>query len=352
MKILHIIDKLEVGGAERVLINQCNVLIENGKHVSVLCLLNESELDRELNQNIPIHYLRRSSKLNVTKLIRLYKILRNYDIIHVHSRHVLRYVGLILFLPRSLRSFKVIYQDHSLIPLTKVFKEQFYIHKLIKRIDALIVVTNAQRQFFPGGSQVFLLENIVRKPEFHWDLKSNVYKLVAVGNFRRIKNYSFLLDILQRLPSEYSCDIFTNTIDAVYFSENKDRIEDLQNQGKLKIIQGETEIQKRLINYSMAIHTSLSESGPLIAVESLSVGLPIIMYDTGAVVKHIKKICPELVKENTSCESWVDAIIQYHNDVKKMGVYSDALYQLYLKKYSEDKYYEKCQQIYHQTLNY
>ena len=100
MKVLHVIDKLDVGGAERVLVNMANMLFEKDVDVSVLCLLEESILDRELQKNIPIFYLRRKNKFSLLKIIELYNILRQFDIVHVHSRHILRYVGLLFFLPK------------------------------------------------------------------------------------------------------------------------------------------------------------------------------------------------------------------------------------------------------------
>ena len=351
MKILHIIDKLDVGGAERVLVNQCNLLAENGLKVNVLCLLEEAELDRDLNANISICYLRRIRKFSLSKIIRLFRILRNYDIVHIHSRHVLRYVGLVLFLPRPLRSYKVVYQDHSLLALKKTFKEKFYIDKMIRRVDASVIVSEEQRFFFPKAKRIFLLENIVRKTDEHVILKPERQKLVAVGNFRSIKNYALLLEIVQKLPFNYSCDIYSNNIETHYFSENKLVVDELINQGRLKIIQGEFNIQKQLINYTLAVHTALSESGPLIAVESLSVGLPIIMYNTGAVSKRIKKIIPELIKEDIICDNWVRSIIEYHSNFKKMNVFSNTLYQLYLETYSEENYSEKCLKIYRHIQN-
>jgi len=351
MKVLQIIDKLDVGGAERVLINLSNILFENNMDVSVLCLLNKSELDSELHSAIPIYYLGRKNKFNPFMINKLYHLLQKFDIVHIHSRHILRYVGLLLFLPKVYRSFRVVYHDHSLLELEANFKEKGYLLRLIRKVDATIVVSEEQKYFFPKGIPISLLENIVRSSKLRVDLQPNRKKLVAIGNFRRIKNYSFLFEILERLPPEYSCDIYVNSIEKSYFLENKNVIQMLVDENKLQIIQGELDIQSQLINYSLAIHPSLSESGPLAAVECLSVGLPILIYNTGAVAKRIIEKIPELVKNDNNCEHWVQSIVQYHKDFNTMNTYSSELYQLYLETYSEENYFKKCLKIYNRILS-
>lgn len=351
MRVLQIIDKLDVGGAERVLVNMTNILFEKNVDVSVLCLLEESDLDGELHKDVQIYYLRRKNKFSLLKIIELYKILSQFDIVHLHSRHILRYVGLLLYLPKSFRSFKIIYQDHSLLDLKTNLKEKHYLHSLINKVDATIIVAEEQKNFFPEGIPTFLLENTVRKFDSRNVLNVDSKKLVAIGNFRRIKNYYLLLEILQKLPEEYTCDIYVGNIDQEYYDENRKIVNKLIDEKRLTVIQGKLNIQSYLGKYSLAVHTSLSESGPLVAVECLSVGLPILMYNTGAVAKHIKKIIPELVRDEKNCKEWVCSILDYHSDIEKMKEYSTALYALYLETYSEDKYYQKCLEIYQNTMS-
>ncbi len=351
MKILQVIDKLDVGGAERVLVNLSNILFENNIDVSVLCLLDKSSLDKELHSDIPVYYLKRKNKFNFSKLIELYHILQKFDIVHIHSRHILRYVGILLFLPKILRSFNVVYHDHSLLNLKSGFKEKNYLLNLIKKVDATIVVSEEQKTFFPKKKSIFLVENIVRKTNARAILQNDRKKLVAIGNFRRIKNYSFLFEILQNLPTAYSCDIYANSIEDEYFLENKGVIEKLITEKRLNIIKDKINIQDQLINYSLAIHTSLSESGPLIAIECLSVGLPILMFNTGAVAKKILHKTPELIKQDINCESWVSSILQFHKNPKRMDRFSNELYQLYLDTYSEENYFNKCLKVYNHILN-
>ena len=352
MKVLQIIDKLDVGGAERVTVNMANIFFENSVDISVLCLLDKSLLDDELNPKIPILYLKRKNKFSVSKLAELFKILRKYDIIHIHSRHVLRYVGLLLFFPKLILPFKVVYQDHSLLQLSTSFKDKRFLMKLLRKVNAIIVVTEEQKDIFSTPTPIFVLENIVRKTTWEFSTDPERKKLVAIGNFLPIKNYSFMFEIFEKLPVEYSLDIYSNSIDKEYFEKNKPRFEKWIMDKRVQIITAECNLQKLLPNYSLALHTSLSETGPLVALECLSVGLPILMYGTGAVSKKIKQKIPELVKDNTEAQDWANTIISYHSNPEKMRNFSSILKGMYVDTYSEKKYYQQCIAIYRHILNF
>jgi len=351
MKVLQVIDKLDVGGAERVLVDLSNILDENKLDVTVLCLLNESVLDKKLNETINRIYLKRSNKFNILKLFKLYNVLKKYDIIHVHSRHILRYVGLIIFLPVYLRPFKIIFHDHSLLNVgNKSFGDKLLTF-LLKKIDGIIMVCDDQKNFYPDNSTVFLLENIVRDNKSADVSIEKSKRLVAIGNFRRIKNYELMLEILESLPVDYQLDIYVNGIDKKYCEENSLAIEKLVKNNQLNIIIGEVDLQAKLASYSLAIHTSLSESGPLVAIEYLSVGLPLIMYNTGAVAKKIKKKLPYLIKENTNKEEWIKTILKICSNYDIQQFYSKEVHTIFKEEYSEEKYNKTCQKIYQNIIS-
>ena len=113
MKVLQVIDQLKQGGTERVAVDLA-ILLSKTKDVEVsfYCLLDSSHLDKELiDSKIDVTYLKRKNKFNPIKLLKLWNDFNNYEIIHIHSRQVLRYVGLLFLIPFK-KSFKVIFHDH------------------------------------------------------------------------------------------------------------------------------------------------------------------------------------------------------------------------------------------------
>jgi len=71
MRILQIIDKLDIGGADWVFVDMCNILQENGQDVSAMLLLEDrGELFSQLK--VPIVAFSRKSKLNEPNKIENY----------------------------------------------------------------------------------------------------------------------------------------------------------------------------------------------------------------------------------------------------------------------------------------
>ena len=84
-------------------------LLETIKMVDLI-LVNDGELANSLDKNIPIIRLNRHNKYSLRTMHKCVKILRNYELIHVHMRHNYRYIQLIkrVFFVKT----KVILHDH------------------------------------------------------------------------------------------------------------------------------------------------------------------------------------------------------------------------------------------------
>jgi len=111
MKILHVIDELNVGGAEKIFVTICNILHKNHLDVSCLFLLKGGKLKHEINTSIPFFELNRNNKWDIGKLFDCGRILKNFDIIHCHFKHVYFYIQLVCKIFKL--NCKVIFHNHS-----------------------------------------------------------------------------------------------------------------------------------------------------------------------------------------------------------------------------------------------
>ena len=98
MRVLQIIDTLDIGGAERVFVDISNLLHQKKIDISVLTFVDGGELKSSLYKGIPHVKFKRTHKLNIYSAYQLSKIIKKYDILHVHMRHVYRYVKFICLL--------------------------------------------------------------------------------------------------------------------------------------------------------------------------------------------------------------------------------------------------------------
>jgi glycosyltransferase involved in cell wall biosynthesis len=102
-------------------------------------------------------------------------------------------------------------------------------------------------------------------------------------------------------------------------------------------------VAKELVNYDLALHTAISETGPLVALEYLASGLPFLMYKTGQVAKTINNELPDFLISDYDFVNWkkkIKFLIDYSD------TYSPIMQQIFKEQYSEKKYLSKCLKIY------
>lgn len=351
MKVVQVIDRLNVGGAERVLVDLCNLLFENQCDVTVVCLLKEGELDSHLNRGIPVVYLRRKNKFNPIYLIKLYRILIQFDIIHIHLRQVLRYVSLLFYSNRLHKKKVVIFHDHfGQINTEKEISSS--IKEALKRCSAYIGVSSQLTNWAEANkvnSVIIKLTNIVRVNENILKANRSLTKLdiVSVGNFRPQKNYEFLCHLIAHSSRDFTYTVYGKIVDVEYYYKIIALLNQLKIEDRVNIITDCNSVISELPKYHLGLHCAISETGPLVALEYLSVQLPFIAFNTGEVIEDISSYFPNFIQQDFNVEKWNEAI---NLIVKDREDYVAKLKSFFKENYSEDVFLTKCMSIYKQLL--
>ena len=91
--VLHIIDSLEPGGAERVAVMTANLFSKKGHKAGLMYFIHtkNSILDTVSN-DVQVYHFDRKGKFNIFRKQEFKKITKEYDLLHVHLKHNLRYV--------------------------------------------------------------------------------------------------------------------------------------------------------------------------------------------------------------------------------------------------------------------
>jgi glycosyltransferase involved in cell wall biosynthesis len=352
MKIVQVIDQLNVGGAERVLIDLSNLLDENGHDVTVLCLLDKAVIDSHLNKDIPIIYLKRKKKYNPLNLIRLYKILQQFDIVHIHLRQVLRYVSLLFYITQIDKKKVFIFHDHY----GRINEDRSISYSLktaLKHCKGYIGVSNQLKVWADSmklNLSTFKLSNIVRVSSEikKTDISEDEVKLVSVGNFRPQKNYEFLIELMKSSPINYKFTIYGQIVDEEYYEKILGLIKKNNCSNKISINTNCNFIQSKLSQYHIGVHCAASETGPLVAIEYMSQQLPFIAYDTGEVAIQVKELFPNFIQRNFDVNTWLHSI---ENILTSRDKYVIQLNDFYTNNYSEETFLNHCLSIYKTLLN-
>lgn len=334
MKILQVIDTLCVGGAERVFVDMCNILHENNHNVTALLLLTKNgELASQLQ--VPFIKLDRKNKWSICKMYRCYKIIKQYNIIHCHFRHVYKYISIVnlIFNCKS----KIILQDHyGSIDIDEEIP--FLLDSLLKP-SYYIGVSNTLRNWSIKNlkiaeGNVFLLPNIVRRKTYG-EANQNEVDFILVSNIKAIKNNLFAVELCQFLNKTLL--LVGQIQDKEYYSRIQPKLDD-----KISISTLILDSQEICRKAKFGLHTSKSESGPLVLIEYLAQGLPFLSYETGEVAAILKPHFPEYFIDNFVMQEWqnkLDKIIKLEVDYSKMN----TVFEHY---FGEVQYYKKLENIY------
>jgi glycosyltransferase involved in cell wall biosynthesis len=279
--LLHIIDTLNIGGAEKLLVGVINGLPAY-KHY-VVYLSGTAPLSRELNPGCTVINLKYRSRLDFFRCVfRLRKIIRQNSIEIVHSHLFLSTLIARLACPKECR---LINSLHSMPGRIRYKRSTF-----VKWADKL---THRKRHDIIGVSENVLLahDSMVGFKGRTWVLPnyvSDVYyretskqirpdgqlRLVAVGNLKEAKNYTYLLDAFRFLSSSIQLDIYG---DGELREELQHQID--EDNLPVRLCGARDDVHTLLPQYDAFIMSSIYEGHPLALLEAMASGLPVILSD-------------------------------------------------------------------------
>lgn len=339
MRVLHVIDRLNIGGAERLFVNITSLLKKRGIDTTALLFNAGYPLDEEMDPEVPLVILNRKNKYSLAKLWKVNKICRKYDLVVTHLRHVYAYIKQAKMLFGG--KYKLVIHDHSRIDpeaplrLRGMFKPKYYIG-----------VSSEQTAWAEGtleipGEKIYLLENMVEyvAEEKLRTVGSN--RMMMVANVRRVKNIEYgiaLADYMKR-----PLDIYGNLLEPDYYEMIKEKVADSKY---ATLIEGVNEITEVYDNYEVAVHCARSETGPLVLIEYLANGIPFVAYKTGSVADLVSEELPMLFIDNYDMTAWKQRI----EEVSSMEGLPARMKQAFKEHFSAKRYIDKCLDIYEKIL--
>lgn len=340
MKVLHIIDRLDVGGAERVFCELTDLLYKSRIDVSVLMFENQGSYYEKLNKDIPKVEYTRKGKFNFNSMSRLAAILKEYDIIHVHLRHVYKYVAFVKLFWRV--SNKIILHDHygkihadlSTPFLFRVLKPKYYIGVSEE------LTSWAIKKLKVDNKCVFLLRNIVVKNGCEETYRKE--GVVLVGNIKPVKNQLFAIEFIK--DKNLNLTIIGQIHDKNYHEKIVKKIKELNLTKKVHFIHNQIDVQEILPKFQLGLMTSFSESGPLVLIEYMAQNLPFISFKTGEVVNSIGNDISDFIISNFKLTEWNQALNKL---LEKNPKEFETLYEKY---FNPKKYVAECINIYQNIL--
>ena len=338
MKVLMIIDRMNIGGAEKVC-EDLVVLLKNRLDLQVL-LISPTEVDqaKRIDKNIHVNQLNRIRKFSIIKAVRCYRILRDFDVLHVHMRHTFRYISLInkIF---NLKKYIILHDHYGSIHVdqglpflfSKYFKPDFYIG-----------VSNeltywAHKTWLIPESMCKTMTNLPSLNLTRQNIHVSNNNFVIVGNFKGVKNQIFALELSKKLNMKI--DLIGKIQDKKYF----ENIVNVYPEGS-NYIHNINNVSEILEQYKFGLCCSLSESGPLVILEYFVNGLPFLAYKTGGISDILHKYIPQYFLDTLDLNEWVVRYKELNNNYSRIS--NEIIEEVLFKEFNRDGYLNELLSIY------
>jgi glycosyltransferase involved in cell wall biosynthesis len=324
VKIIHIITRSDLGGAQAVVINLANGMCVDHQ---VIVVAGEDgpmwdSLDKRIKQIKMECIVRQISPINdiraICQLIKLYKK-EKPDIIHLHSSKV-GIIGRLAF-PSS----KIIYSVHGFDSIRVAYRKFLIFEKILKnRCKAIVVASEYDKNNLMNEGikdHIHIVYNGIIPPVVSKDVVIDEIKncnkkiIMCIARISPQKRFESFIKMADLLPKY--C--------FVWIGADKDN-DNLP--GNLICMRGIQNAQKYIQLADIFVYPSNYEGIPIVIIDAISYGKPVISSDVGGIREIVINDKNGYVIENND-QTFVEKInyiLDNENIYKKFSDYSKHLF--------------------------
>lgn len=322
MKILHVINTLNTGGAERLLVDVSASMVENGYDVEVLVLNpKRTTLWKELeNKNVRIQTIRGLyNEYNPCHIFKLIPIIKKYDIVHVHLFPSQYWVALAsLFL---LRKTVLVTTEHSTgnsrarHKITSGIDRWIYTH-----YDGIFCISKGTEEFMStrvtDRSRLFVVTNGIDVARFASvkasrhallpEVPKEACLLMQVARFGEQKNQACVIRAMKLLPPGFHL-VFVGS--GIREEECRALAHQLDLDQHITFLGDRSDVPQLLSVADLVIMSSHWEGFGLSAAEAMASGKIVLASDVPGLSQVVAD--PDLRFEENNEQQLKDLILKY-----------------------------------------
>lgn len=290
MKVAFCLGSLNKGGAERVVCNLSNYLVDEGIEV-IIIVTKLSNIEYYLKDNIKVFSLDESKKNsgiigNIYRMNKISKIIKENNV-NVILGFLQEPIARLLFMKPFYKSMKKI---PLIISMRIDPKTAFNTLKrklsllLYNKADGYVFQTLEAQAFFNKEIQQksVVIANSIDPHFFEIELKNikRTNRIVSVGRITSQKNYPLLIEAFSEISKqhpEFTLEIYG---DGPLKEKLERQIMDNNLEEKIKLMGNVKKIEDKICNATMFVITSDYEGMSNALMEAMALGLPSISTDS------------------------------------------------------------------------
>jgi glycosyltransferase involved in cell wall biosynthesis len=349
MRIVQIIDSLEVGGAEKMAVNYANALAGKIGFSGLVTTRAEGELKAQIDSKVDYFFLEKKKTVDFKAAIRLKKYCKTNNIQVVHSHSSSYFVAFLtkLIYPK----IQILWHDHNGLSEFITRKETIAL-KVASFFFSGIIVVNYQLKnwalrelnckkviYFPNFTSVtttIASQTVLKGTEGK--------RILCLANLRPQKNHFLLLDVAEKIKKifpEWTFHLVGKDFQDDYAAKIKALIVSKELQDTV-FIYGSKNDTTYIINQSdIAVLTSDSEGLPVALVEYGMLKKPVVTTKVGEIPLIIEHGVNGYTVERRDIEMFSRYLIRLMEDEGHRNILGNALYHTIAKNNSEEAIIEK-----------
>lgn len=281
MKLLHIISSLEIGGAQRLLSDLLPIQKQQGLDVELLVNVRvENDFTAKIQEvGVKIMSLEEPNLYRFSNIFRLRKIIKGYDVVHVHLFPSVYWVALASI---GLK-VKLVYTEHSTSNRRReknYFRpiEKFVYHQYDKIISISQQTQEALQQWLQSSDDRFVVVNNGVDTKRFSSIRCTVIpkSLIMVSRFVSAKDQETLIRAVKYLDMDV-------VLRLVGDGENMDYCKQVAKEegvsDRVEFLGSRSDVSELIAESYIGVQSSNWEGFGLTAVELMAAGKPVIASD-------------------------------------------------------------------------
>lgn len=344
MRILQIIDSLDVGGAEKMAVNYANALTSRIKFSGIVVTRKEGELQKQLNEKVNYLFLNRKKTFDLRAVLKLKNYCKNnqIDYLQPHSSSFFTAVLVKIIYPK----IKIIWHDHNGLSEFLSARKSYALKIASFLFDGIIVVND---QLFRWAEKELYCKKIIYLSNFTTLSKDedpstklqgfDRKKILCLANLRIQKNHFLLLDVANELQKSHP-DWTFHLVGKDFHDNYSKKIKDLlllRNLDKNVFIYGsKNDIYNIIHQADIAILSSQSEGLPVAILEYGLSKKPVVSTEVGEIPLIIKNGINGFLVPKYNKDQFCEFLVKLIENETLRTVIGNKLHETILENHSEN----------------
>ena len=344
MRIVQIIDSLEIGGAEKMAINYANALSDKVEFSGLIATRAEGKLKNQLSNSVSYLFLKKISTLDFGAVFRLKKYCKEnkVEFLQPHSSSYFTAILVKFIYPEV----KIIWHDHNGLS-EFISSEKSVALKMASFFFKGIIVVNyklkdwAEKEL--NCKKVLYLPNfttIDNATNAETILKGESGKqILCLANLRDQKNHFLLLEVAQKLKfshPEWTFHLVGKDFEDDYSEKVKSLIIAKNLENNVFIYGSKNDIKNIIGQSDIAILTSKSEGLPIALIEYGLLKKPVVSTKVGEIPLIIKDGINGFTVNVNDAELFYQRLLKFINEGDLRIQMGNSLYLTVLENNSEE----------------